>query len=118
MRILKAYTDAGALGGKNYGMTLVNDEAREKKQPKEQVRVSGDSIRISAEAQEMLENGTVSEICAHDATYDQYGNITRQVDALSRELASLGRAAYPANANLAGRINFLRSQLGTLRTQV
>ena len=120
MRILKAYTDAGAMGGNSFGLIPSKNEQQEKRQDKEQIKDSGDSVRISAEAQELLENRNTEtlDINAQDATYDQYGNVTRHVNALSRDLASLTRAAYPAGPALSGKINFIRSQLGSLRAQV
>lgn len=119
MRILKSYTDASTMTGQGFDMPN-NAEPKEKSSAKAQIKVSGDSVRLSPEAIEMLENGSMESlsVCAHDATYDQYGNITRQVDALNRDLNNLAMATYPAGAAISSKVNTLRSQLNSLRASV
>lgn len=120
MNILKAYADAGATGSQNYGMNLTPGARPEKRPGTTEIKNSGDSVRLSAEALDLLESG-ISEnlsVCANDTTYDQNGNMTRQVEALQRDLSALARAAYAARPAMAGQINLMRSRAQTIRAQV
>lgn len=119
MRVLRAYADTGASNGQNFAMTPLRRTERE---PQEQrATPSGDSVSLSPEAREMLENGGNSlSVCAQDATYDQYGNVTRQFDALQNELRNLaGKVMFNTDSpGLAGKIGALGSQLASLKAQV
>ena len=55
-----------------------------------------------------------------DATYDQYGNVTRQFDSLQGELRSLASSLMTSGegAGLAGRVNTLQTQLRSLEAMV
>lgn len=120
MNILKAYADAGATGSQNYGMNLLAGPKAEKRPDTTEIKISGDSVRLSAEAMDLLENG-VSEnlsVCTNDTTYDQNGNMTRQVEALQRDLSTLARVAYAARPAMTGQINLLQARAQGLRAQV
>lgn len=120
MNILKAYADAGATGGQNFGMNAMQGAPAAKRPETAEVKTSGDSVRLSAEAIAMLESGGAEnlQVCANDATYDQNGNVTRQVDALQRDLISLSRAAYAMGPGISGQIGALRAHAQGLRAQV
>lgn len=118
MRILKAYADAGATGNQNFGLPVtrkVEREAREQRQSP-----AGDRISLSAEAREMLASGEESvSVCPQDATYDQYGNMTRQFDSLQQDLRGLaGKAMAEGDMALAGKLGILGNRLAALKAQV
>lgn len=119
MNILKAYTEAGSAGGQNFGMMPPRDPATETKRENTQVKSSGDSVRISSKAMELLENGAESlSVCPQDATYDQYGNVTRQIDALNSDLNKLSRLAYPVGAGIAAQVNAMRPRVASIRAMI
>lgn len=120
MNILKAYADAGATGGQNFGMAAMQSPVVAKRPETAEVKNSGDSVRLSAEAMALLENGGSDnlQVCANDATYDQNGNVTRQVEALQRDLLSLSRAAYAMTPGISGQIGALRAHASGLRASV
>lgn len=119
MRIIKAYTDAVAMGNQGFGMGTSSDDAKEKGQASTKIKNSGDSIRLSQEALRALESGGESlSACANDATYDQKGNITRQVDALRRDIDALSFIPYAPTIGMGAKLNSLRAQVGSLRASV
>lgn len=118
MRVLKAYAEAGAFGqqGSTSAMPVI-EKGREKPRPSK----SGDSISLSDEARELLENGGASlSVTPQDATYDKQGNVMRQFDNLQSELRALSShfLAEPGSAQVLGRLGSLQSQVVGLRAQV
>lgn len=121
MKIIKAYTDAVAMGNQGYGMGAgaSAEDAKAKGRQQTPPKQGGDLVRLSAEAMRALETGGESlSVCAQDATYDQYGNLTRQVDALQRDISNLAMMNFPAGAGMSAKLNSLRAQVNGLRAQV
>lgn len=117
MRVLKGYTDAASYTPT--GTPQFKNEYPQKNLSKSIKNSSGDSVQFSVEALNMLKNGKDSlTACAQDATYDQYGNLTRQVDALQRDINRLSMMAWPAGPVFNSRLNSLRSQAGNLSAVV
>lgn len=120
MRILKAYSNTDAPGRQNLGVPIIrhDEEARDKKRQKQ----GGDTLNISEEARNMLANGSKEMVsaCPQDATYDQFGNMTRQFEEIQNDLRSLAAQfnATPQDANMRGKINGLRAQLAGLQTHI
>lgn len=118
MNVPRAYTNAGSLSGSTF--TRISSGIGSVPQRTTQTKDSGDILHFSSEALELLENGGAANhyLCAQDATYDHTGNITRQVEALNRDLNNLARSSYAAGAGLAGKINLMRAQAGSFRASV
>lgn len=119
MRVLKAYADAGANG--NYGFSRSVSGFGGRATPTERLK-TGDSISLSEEAQQMLknrDNGALSN-CPQDATYDQYGNVTREFNSLQNDLRRLATqfVSRPDGAGLLGKLNSVGYQLAALEAQV
>lgn len=121
MQILKAYADAGA-SGKQGTSLLPGKVAASDSRGKTQVKSkSGDKISISDEAKQLLISGqSPLSLYAQDATYDQYGNVTRQLDSLQSDIRQLAQDAMgtPGALGLGGRLSSLQSQIATLKAQV
>lgn len=119
MRVLKAYTDAGALGQQTSSQLSPEAVARARKDAPAR---SGDVISISEEARDLIENGGACGISVtpQDATYDQRGNIMRQFDALQGDLRALSSqfAANSDDAQILSSLGGIKSQLTTLRAMV
>lgn len=121
MQILKAYADAGATGKRNFvatpGLQRESGQTREQRNSN-----SGDSITLSQEALDMLENGGQDTLstCPQDATYDQFGNVTRQFDSLQNDLRRLAAQFRTSaeSAGMLGQISSLQSRLSAIKAQV
>lgn len=121
MRILKAYADAGAMGQQGFGSAVINRPEQETVRPKPKPSKSGDSISLSDEAREMLENGAASmAVMPHDTTYDKQGNVMRQLDSLQSDLRTLATQfmGQPGTAGVLSRLGSMQSQITGLRAQV
>lgn len=83
------------------------------------IKTSGDSVRLSEQALELIQNekGGISN-CPQDATYDQYGNINRQFYAVQKDLHDLTASVWPVNAALASQLTSLNNQMYSLQMQV
>lgn len=119
MKILKAYS---GLGNElpSPGAPLVHHGERQKQEEKN-LAPRGDTVNLSAEARQALAGGEVPlSSQAADATYDQYGNVTRQFDSLQGELRNLASSLLTngEDAGLAGRVNTLQTQLRSLEAMV
>lgn len=120
MNILKAYADAGALGQQNYGD--IRAPRPRNGQTVSRQSQKGDYLSLSAEAQELLEHGGQPNISVmpQDATYDQHGQVMRQLDSLQGDLRHLA-AQFMAQAGMEGmigRLGAMQSQLFSIRAQV
>lgn len=119
MRILKAYSGLGnELPSPGASMGRMGErEKNEHKSPSP----SGDTVNLSAEARQALAGGEVPlSAQAADATYDQYGNVTRQFDSLQGELRNLASSLMSTDegAGISGRVNMLQTQLRSLEAMV
>lgn len=119
MRIMKAYS---GLGNElpSPGMPLGSNGERQKNEPRK-MSPGGDTINLSAEAREALAGGEVPlSAQAADATYDQYGNVTRQFDSLQGELRNLASSLMSTGEGsaISGRVNMLQTQLRSLEAMV
>lgn len=123
MQILKAYAQAEATGRQNWETTPQKTQPRERQQPREkqQPKDEGDKISLSEEAREMLNyGGDALSTCPQDATYDQYGHVTRQFDSLQGDLRTLAAQVMGTSegAAVAGRLNSLRWQVAGIKAMV
>lgn len=120
MNVLKAYADAGALGQQSYGRIV--PKAGGGARTASQKGRSGDFISISEEAMEMLASGGQNSLSVmpQDATYDQNGHVTRQLDSLESELRHLAGQfiGQPGTASLMPHLGAMQSRLASIRTQV
>lgn len=116
MQILKAYSGLGnGLPQPGQLQHAEERDARQQKAPEAQ----GDTVNLSLEAREALEGrGLPLSAQAADATYDQYGNVTRQFDSLQGELRNLASSLLAQGAGASGHISQLQSQLRALRAMV
>lgn len=125
MRILKAYERASAAGAQGYNhrqgfAAPVQAPGEQAARVKDRLKAA-DRITLSDEALRMLENGgDALHNCPQDATYDQFGNVTRQFDSIQNDLRSLASQfmSSPANSGMLGRISSLRSQVAALEATV
>lgn len=120
MQILKAYTDAGAMGQNNYGAPLPARAAGQAKSAAPSK--SGDVINISDEARDLMQNrdnGNLS-VTPQDAIYDQRGHIMRQFDTLQGELRALSSQFMlaPDATGLTAPLRSMQTRLAALRAQV
>lgn len=122
MRINKAYVTASEIGGQNFSRTPPKPEEGGEKRREVPVKAGGDRINISAEARELLDRGeqNISYGGHVDATYDQFGHVTRQLDNVRDDLRRVASelGAYPQGAALQGRLGAIRSQLAGLSATV
>lgn len=122
MQIVRGYVDASAAGKDRFNSNSSKKpviQSREK--PKTQIKASGDSLSLSPEAREMLENnGVLLSATPQDATYDQYGNMTRQFDSLQNDLRQLQAQfnGYPQGSVIKGKISSVRAQLAGIEAQI
>lgn len=119
MKILKAYSGLGNELS-SPGAPLAHHGERQKHEEKN-AAPRGDTVNLSAEARQALAGGDVPlSAQAADATYDQYGTVTRQFDSLQGELRSLASSLMTSGegAGLAGRVNTLQTQLRSLEAMV
>lgn len=116
MQILRAYS---GLGNDLPQAGLLHSGEEKDKRPEKKEADKGDTVHLSVEAREALAGGEVPlSVQAADATYDQYGNVTRQIDSLQGELRSLASSLMKEGTGLAGPISQMQSQLRTLRARV
>ncbi len=119
MNILKAYADAGAMGQQGYSAIRTPRTAfgqSVQRQPQK-----GDFLSLSAEAQELLEQRRQNlSVTPQDATYDQHGQVMRQLDSLQGDLRQLAAQfmAQPGNEGMLGRLGAMQSRLSSIRAQV
>lgn len=121
MNILKAYADAGAMGQRDYSaiMTPRNSGAPTISRQSQK----GDFLSLSDEARELLEQGyqTTISVMPQDATYDQHGQVMRQLDSLQgdlRQLAAQFMAQGAPHGGMLGRLGAMQSRLSSIRAQV
>lgn len=130
MKILRGYAEAATNGGHNWRMPekaqpgeehLRQKVGGENARIKKELKSSGDTITISAEAKEMLENGGASvSTLPQDTTYDQNGYVLRQVDSLHGDLRNLAShlMSYPEGAAMAGKVRNMQTQLNSIQAFV
>lgn len=119
MNVLKAYANSGNLGQAAYLPANYNRASQAGSGKSQQ---SGDFLNISEEAMEKLEasqQGSVS-VLPQDATYDQHGNVTRQLDSLQGDLRLLAAQfmADSATLGMIGHLGAIQSRLSSIRAQV
>ena len=125
MRVLKAYANqAQQAQNQPWAGSIIHHESSGAGQAqisaqKEQKK-SGDTLSLSDEARQMLNQGENLSVCAQDATYDKNGYIMRQVENLQGDLRSLATnlLGTPGGAALAGQVKGLQTQLGSISAQV
>lgn len=122
MRVIKAYTDAASTGKQNFGLLGNRVPSRAGQSGAVASKPGGDRISLSDEAIEMLETGSPDALsfCPQDATYDQYGNVTREMESLQSDLRRLA-AKFMASADgvgMTGRVNAINSEIAALKAQV
>lgn len=123
MRINKAYVTANETGRQSLlGNPERASEEKESKRGKAKLMAAGDSINISEEAREMLTHGerNISSGGHADATYDQYGNVTRQFESVRNDLRKLAAqfSSNPEGAAIGGRLTMMSGQLASLNATV
>lgn len=120
MNVLKAYADAGAMGQQHYGSLIA--PARQGAAARQTPKRSGDFVSLSNEAMELLGSYGTGQIsmAPQDATYDQHGQVTRQLDSLQADLRHLATQfmAQPDGGGMLGHIGAMQSRLATIRAQV
>lgn len=119
MNVLKAYANAGNLGQTTYSPPNYNRTSQAWSGKDKQ---SGDFLNISAEAMEKLEESQQNSISVmpQDTTYDQHGNVTRQLDSLQGDLRHLASQflSDPAALGMLGHLGAIQSRLSSIRAQV
>lgn len=121
MNILKAYADAGAMGQQGYG-ALKSLRQGAPAQNTARPAQKGDFLSLSEEAQALLVNGGQKSISVmpQDATYDQNGQVMRQIDSLQGDLRQLAAQfmAQGGAGGMLGRLGSMQSRLSSIRAQV
>lgn len=118
MRILKAYAQAGMLGQDSASTPAQASTSRSRANVHSR---SGDVISISDEARDLMHNdlGYGYSVTPQDATYDQRGNIMRQVDSMQGELRALAsQFATQGEDKILGSLKGMQQQLTSLRAMV
>lgn len=125
MQALRAYARAGEISNPRYNSYSYNsyNSGRAAASGREKIerKSGGDSLSLSAEALEMLANGGgAGSICPQDATYDQSGHVTRQLDDLQRDLRRLASQVLstPQSSGMAIGLNALQGQLASIQARV
>lgn len=117
MNVLKAYADAGALGNQN-SYAIAPRHGGDTRSRKE----GGDFLSLSQAARDMLERDRQNSISVlpQDATYDQNGQVMRQLDSLQGELAHLASQfiSSPGTQAMMPQLGALQSRIRTLRAEV
>ena len=121
MNVLKAYanrpvTSTPRLSYSDRG-AIASGPEREKTVNKS----SGDVLSLSAEARDLLnQNRDAVSVLPQDATYDQKGYVTRQVEELQGDIRHMTShlAGYPGGMAMAGQLRAMQRQLGRFQAQV
>ena len=125
MRVLKAYANAAqqTLAQRQSG-NIINRETGGSGLPssaaQKERKSSGDTLTLSDAARERLGHAENLSFCPQDATYDQNGYITRQVESVQGDLRSLAAnlSSIPGGAMLSGQVKSMQNHLGMIQTQV